>query len=223
MNSSIPSLIFVSVCAIFLLICLVKTARHRSAGFISITAVLTALSVVGRIVFTPIAGFKPCTAIIIIAGVSLGADAGFICGALTALISNIYFGQGMWTFFQMVSWGLIGVLSGIFRSQLAKHKCQIYRLCGWLSAILCGVRVLKRCVFADLRAANDTFDRAGGFEIRSAERKLVYDFSDLSTAYNKKTADFTAVSLCEVEHRGFEPLTPTLPVLCATNCANAPN
>ena len=26
-----------------------------------------------------------------------------------------------------------------------------------------------------------------------------------------------------MEHRGFEPLTPTLPVLCATNCANAPN
>lgn len=126
MNNSIPSLIFVSVCAIFLLISLVKTARHRSAGFISITAVLTALSVVGRIVFTPIAGFKPCTAIIIIAGVSLGADAGFICGALTALISNIYFGQGMWTFFQMFSWGLIGVLSGILSSQLGKHKWNIY-------------------------------------------------------------------------------------------------
>lgn len=135
MNSSIPSLIFVSVCAIFLLICLVKTARHRSAGFISITAVLTALSVVGRIVFTPIAGFKPCTAIIIIAGVSLGADAGFICGALTALISNIYFGQGMWTLFQMVSWGLIGVLSGIFRSQLGKHKWNIY-LFGAFSGVL---------------------------------------------------------------------------------------
>ncbi|MFJ6975905.1 MAG: ECF transporter S component [Ligilactobacillus ruminis] len=135
MNNSIPSLIFVSVCAIFLLICLVKTARHRSAGFISITAVLTALSVVGRIVFTPIAGFKPCTAIIIIAGVSLGADAGFICGALTALISNIYFGQGMWTLFQMVSWGLIGVLSGIFRSQLDKHKWKIY-LFGAFSGVL---------------------------------------------------------------------------------------
>ena len=25
-----------------------------------------------------------------------------------------------------------------------------------------------------------------------------------------------------VEHRRFELLTPTLPVLCATNCANAP-
>ena len=25
-----------------------------------------------------------------------------------------------------------------------------------------------------------------------------------------------------VEHRGFEPLTPTLPVWCAPSCANAP-
>ena len=25
-----------------------------------------------------------------------------------------------------------------------------------------------------------------------------------------------------MERRGFEPLTPTLPVSCATNCANAP-
>ncbi|MCB6616022.1 ECF transporter S component [Ruminococcus sp. 210702-SL.1.03] len=135
MNNSIPSLIFVSVCAIFLLISLVKTARRKSAGFISITAVLTALSVVGRIVFTPLAGFKPCTAIIIIAGVSLGADAGFICGALTALISNIYFGQGMWTLFQMFSWGLIGVLSGILSSQLGKYKWNIY-LFGAFSGVL---------------------------------------------------------------------------------------
>ena len=115
MNSSIPSLIFVSVCAFFLLICLVKTARRRSAGFISITAVLTALSVVGRIVFTPLAGF--------------------ICGMLTALISNIYFGQGMWTFFQMFSWGLIGVLSGILRLQLSKHKWKLY-LFGAFSGVL---------------------------------------------------------------------------------------
>ena len=26
-----------------------------------------------------------------------------------------------------------------------------------------------------------------------------------------------------VEHNGLEPMTPTLPVLCAPNCANAPN
>ena len=33
------------------------------------------------------------------------------------------------------------------------------------------------------------------------------------------SSDFLGV----VEHRRFELLTPTLPVLCATNCANAPS
>lgn len=34
-----------------------------------------------------------------------------------------------------------------------------------------------------------------------------------------ESSDFS----CLVEHRRFELLTPTLPVLCATNCANAPS
>ena len=37
---------------------------------------------------------------------------------------------------------------------------------------------------------------------------------------NKRPPDGGLLFL--VEHRGFEPLTPTLPVLCAPNCANAP-
>ena len=176
MNSSILSLIFVSVCAFFLLICLVKTARRRSAGFISITAVLTALSVVGRIVFTPLAGFKPCTAIIIIAGVSLGADAGFICGALTALISNIYFGQGMWTLFQMVSWGLIGVLSGIFRSQLGKHKWQMY-LFGAFSGVLYSFIMDVFSVFWQDRGFN--LARFIAYAAGSAPFCAVYAFSNV--------------------------------------------
>ena len=35
--------------------------------------------------------------------------------------------------------------------------------------------------------------------------------------------DTVKVSFCVVEHTGLEPVTPTLPVLCAPSCANAPN
>ena len=38
---------------------------------------------------------------------------------------------------------------------------------------------------------------------------------------DKKSTPYEVLVLV-VEHRGFEPLTPTLPVLCAPNCANAP-
>ena len=36
----------------------------------------------------------------------------------SALISNFYFGQGPWTPFQMLAWGIIGFLAGILRNKL---------------------------------------------------------------------------------------------------------
>ena len=52
-------------------------------------------------------------ALVIIAGVALGGEAGFITGAVAMLVSNIYFGQGAWTPWQMFAAGIIGYLSGV--------------------------------------------------------------------------------------------------------------
>ncbi len=82
-----------------------------------ITAVMTALAVFGR--FIPF--LKPVTAICVMTGVYLGAEAGFFCGALSVLISNIYFGQGPWTPFQMLGFGLIGLAAGYLSQLLQKH------------------------------------------------------------------------------------------------------
>ncbi len=78
-----------------------------------IAAVLTALCIVGR--FIPF--FKPVTAITVIAALYLGRETGFLVGAMAAVLSNIYFGQGPWTPFQMLAWGMIGWTAGL----LAKH------------------------------------------------------------------------------------------------------
>ena len=58
------------------------------------TLVLAALAAAGRILFGPIPDFKPVSAIAIIAGACLGARSGFMVGALAALTSNFFFGQG---------------------------------------------------------------------------------------------------------------------------------
>lgn len=89
-----------------------------------VIAVMIALSVVGRFLFLAVPGFKPVTAIVIITAVYFGAEAGFLVGALTALISNMYFGQGPWTPFQMFSWGVIGLLAGLpyIRTYLLQNK-----------------------------------------------------------------------------------------------------
>jgi energy-coupling factor transport system substrate-specific component len=77
-----------------------------------ILSTLIALSVIGRIlVFVP--GFKPVTAIVILAGMYMGAEAGFLCGSLSAILSNMFFGQGPWTPFQMLAWGSAGFIAGI--------------------------------------------------------------------------------------------------------------
>ena len=49
-------------------------------------------------------------------------EAGFYCGALTALVTNFYFGQGMYTPFQMLTWGLIGIISALIGGLLRKNK-----------------------------------------------------------------------------------------------------
>lgn len=76
------------------------------------TLVLAALAVAGRILFGPIPDFKPVSAIAIIAGATLGRRNGFMVGALAALTSNFFFGQGMWTPWQMYAWGLVGYVGG---------------------------------------------------------------------------------------------------------------
>ena len=62
--------------------------------------------------FGPIPDFKPVSAIAIIAGATLGRRNGFMVGALAALTSNFFFGQGMWTPWQMYAWGLVGYIGG---------------------------------------------------------------------------------------------------------------
>ena len=76
-------------------------------------AVMIALSVACRFIFTLVPHFKPVTALVIITGMYFGPDAGFMTGSLTALLSNMQHGQGPWTVFQMAVWGFIGFGAGI--------------------------------------------------------------------------------------------------------------
>lgn len=95
-----------------------KTGTRRMI----LVAVMTALSVLGRFIFSVIPAFKPITAIVVITAIYIGSEAGFLTGALSAVISNFYFGQGPWTPFQMLSWGLIGLFAGMLSQPLKKSR-----------------------------------------------------------------------------------------------------
>lgn len=81
---------------------------------VALVAALAALSVAGRVAFSPIPNVLPSTDIIVIAGFTLGGAPGFVVGALTALVSNFWLGQGPWTPWQMAGWGMVGVLAAAF-------------------------------------------------------------------------------------------------------------
>ena len=75
-----------------------------------VLAVMIALTVASRMLFAFSPGFKPVSAMVIICGMAFGRESGFLCGSLSAVVSNFFFGQGPWTPFQMLAWGMIGWL-----------------------------------------------------------------------------------------------------------------
>jgi len=80
---------------------------------VALVAALAALAIAGRIAFAAFPNVKPTTDIIVFAGYALGGAPGFAVGAFTALGSNLWFGQGPWTPWQMTAWGLCGVLGAL--------------------------------------------------------------------------------------------------------------
>lgn len=83
-----------------------------------LVSVMTALCIAGR--FIPF--FKPVTALTIITAMYMGGESGFLVGAMAAVLSNFYFGQGPWTPFQMLAWGMIGLLAGWLHRPLKRSR-----------------------------------------------------------------------------------------------------
>lgn len=114
-------------------------SRAPMAREVVLVAVMTAFSATGRIIFAAIPFFKPVTAIVIISAMYFGQQAGFMIGAMSALISNIYFGQGAWTVFQMLCWGIIGFASGIINKRGLLERSLPLCICGVISGALYSV------------------------------------------------------------------------------------
>ena len=98
---------------------LVFEGRKPQARELVVIAVLCAIAVAGRAALFMLPQFKPVVALVIIAGVAFGGEAGFLVGAMTGFVSNFFFGQGPMTPWQMFAFGIIGFLAGIlFRKGL---------------------------------------------------------------------------------------------------------
>ena len=85
--------------------------RPRPRELVTV-AVMAALVTIARVA-VPLPSFKPTFAVIMLAGIAFGPETGFIVGALGALGSDFFYGQGPFTPWQMMAYGMAGVLSGL--------------------------------------------------------------------------------------------------------------
>jgi energy-coupling factor transport system substrate-specific component len=106
---------------------------HPSSKTLALVATLAALAALGRVAFAPIPNVKPTTDIVLLSGYVLGGPPGFAVGAVGALASNLVFGQGPWTPWQMAAWGLAGLVGA------ALARVSGGRLGRWPLAAACGV------------------------------------------------------------------------------------
>ena len=115
--------------------------RKPQARELVLLAVMCALAVAARVVIQ-IPAFKPILGVIMIAGIALGAEAGFLTGAVSAFASNFFFSQGPWTPWQMMAYGIAGFLAG-----LLFHKRRPFAAKPWLSAAVLAVYGFVSIVF----------------------------------------------------------------------------
>lgn len=95
---------------------------------ITFIAIYSAFTAISRIPFVALPSIQPCSYLIISAGIVFGPLIGFMIGANTAFISNLFLGQGPWTIYQIIAWGLMGIVGGLMqflKRKLDRKKFQI--------------------------------------------------------------------------------------------------
>jgi energy-coupling factor transport system substrate-specific component len=95
---------------------------------LAVVATLGAAAAAGRVLFAAVPGVQPVTVVAVAAGAALGPRAGFGVGALAALVSNFFLGQGPWTPWQMLAWGGCGV-AGALAAPLVRRRLPFALLC----------------------------------------------------------------------------------------------
>lgn len=119
--------------------------RKPQARELVTIAVMCALAVASRVVFL-LPNFKPITAIIMITGIALGAEAGFMTGTISAFASNFFFSQGPWTPWQMMAYGIGGFLAGaLFHGREIPKRRLTLTVFGFLSILLVVGPLLDCC------------------------------------------------------------------------------
>ena len=113
-------------------------------------AMLSAASVVGRIVMTPIPGLQPTTVIIMIAAMGLGFRQGLMVALISTLVSNLPLGHGIWTLFQLLAWSAVALISYFFGKSRWSNNLLYSSLFAALTGLIYGIVVSLNALMFNL-------------------------------------------------------------------------
>ena len=112
--------------------------RPRPREILLLSA-LCAIGVAGRAALFMLPQVKPVAALCVVAGACFGPETGFLVGAVTMLCSNLLFGQGPWTPYQMFAFGLSGLVAGLLFYGRAKRRAALCLYGVFAALVLCGL------------------------------------------------------------------------------------
>lgn len=125
-------------CLLFIGVMTIMNKKKLSAEEIVIIAALSAIAAVGRTIFAPIPSVQPVSFIVICTASVFGWRTGLLVGMLSAFVSNLFLGQGPWTLWQMMCWGLMGASAGYFFNTLKIGSKRAKMVFGFFAGILFG-------------------------------------------------------------------------------------
>ncbi len=111
--------------------------RKPKAREIVLIAMMAAVTVCAQLFFHMVLPLQIGTALIIVSGISLGPEAGFLIGAIARFVCNFYMGQGPWTPWQMFCWGLLGFLAGLAFNRAEPDKLKSRNFKVILGPVMC--------------------------------------------------------------------------------------
>jgi energy-coupling factor transport system substrate-specific component len=123
-----PSVLLAALVALGLITLAVERGPAASRQ-LALVAALGATAAAGRVIFAFIPNVQPVTVIVAVTGAALGARAGMAAGATAALASNAVLGQGPWTPWQMLAWGLVGATGGAAGPLLRRSRSALIVFC----------------------------------------------------------------------------------------------
>lgn len=91
---------------------------------ISLIGILAAVNIASRIYLQALPNIKPVTSIIIISVMLFGLGFGVKLSVVTTIVSNLFLGMGTWTFFQILAWVVICLITQLLLDFLKKMNKQ---------------------------------------------------------------------------------------------------